>query len=144
MTTTNSCDMIFDRIIFIRRYKKEETDEETDINLDTAAKKIVLDDTAKTDVNDAKDVGEQSSTTAGKFRVTVTGDEPEVAFIENGNSTKVVIPDIVTVDGVTYNVTSIASGAFKNSKKIRSVTIGKNIDEIASGAFSGCTSLTKE
>ena len=48
----------------------------------------------------------------------------------------------VTIDGVTYKVTSIAGNAFKGTKKIKKIVIGSNITSIGKNAFAGCTSLT--
>lgn len=55
----------------------------------------------------------------------------------------VTIPATITKDGITYKVTSIAKNAFKNNKKITTVTIGSNVKTIGVGAFSGCKKLSK-
>ena len=55
----------------------------------------------------------------------------------------VVIPDKVTVDGLTFKVTGIKGGAFQNHKKLKSVVIGKNITAIGKRAFTGCKNLRK-
>lgn len=52
------------------------------------------------------------------------------------------IPDLVTISGITYKVTSIAKNVFKNNKNIKKVTIGKNITKINTGAFNGCKNLS--
>ena len=67
----------------------------------------------------------------------------EVAFAKPKSGTKgtVKVPDTVTIDGVTYKVTAIEAGAFKNNKNITKVTIGKNVTVIDKNAFSGCTKL---
>lgn len=57
--------------------------------------------------------------------------------------TSLVIPENVTYEGVTYNVTSIGSNAFMYCKSLESVVIPNTIDSIGSQAFRGCTSLTK-
>ena len=57
------------------------------------------------------------------------------------NAKKVTVPATVEVGGVTYKVTAIAEGAFKNNKKLTSVTINKNVTTIGADAFSGCTKL---
>ena len=54
---------------------------------------------------------------------------------------KIVIPDQVTINGYTFQVTSIAGNAFKNNKNITTVIIGKNIKRIGKKAFYGCKSL---
>lgn len=66
----------------------------------------------------------------------------EVQYTSNKTTQKkVVVPDTVTVDGITYTVTSVADKAFANNKKIKSVTISKNITTIGKNAFSGCKNL---
>ncbi|MCD8019570.1 MAG: leucine-rich repeat domain-containing protein [Clostridiales bacterium] len=57
--------------------------------------------------------------------------------------TTVTVPAAITINGQSYKVTSVASGAFKNNKKITSVTVGSNVTSIGSKAFYGCTKLTK-
>lgn len=56
-------------------------------------------------------------------------------------ASSVTIPATVSDGSTTYKVTSIASGVFQNNKKIKSLTIGKNITSIGKNAFSGCTNL---
>lgn len=51
------------------------------------------------------------------------------------------IPSTVKYAGKTYKVVKIADSAFKNSKKLTSVTIGANIKEIGKDAFNGCSKL---
>ena len=67
---------------------------------------------------------------------TVAYEEPDI----DAKGT-ITIPDTVTVNGITYKVTSIASNAFKGNKKITKVKMGKNITSIGKNAFSGCTKL---
>ena len=66
-----------------------------------------------------------------------------VAYVEPDIDAKgaITVPAAVTVNGVTYKVTSIKSNAFKGNKKITKVTIGKNVETIGKNAFSGCTKL---
>ena len=47
------------------------------------------------------------------------------------------------IDGKTYPITEINTGAFKNCKKLKSVVIGKGITSIGTKAFSGCKALKK-
>ena len=61
----------------------------------------------------------------------------------NKNVKKVVIPATVTINNVTYKLTAIADGAFKNCKKLKNLTIGKNVVTIGNMAFYKCTALTK-
>lgn len=57
-------------------------------------------------------------------------------------TTKIIrIPDTITVNGVSYKVTSIAKNAFKNNKYVTKVTIGKNVKKIGANAFYNCKRL---
>lgn len=53
----------------------------------------------------------------------------------------ITIPESVIIDGAVYKVTSVSKNAFKNNKKIKKVTIGKNVKTIGSNTFSGCKNL---
>lgn len=65
-----------------------------------------------------------------------------VEFIKvNKSARSITIPDTITVNGVTYKVTSVAKNVFKNNKKLKKVTIGKNISKINANTFSGCKNL---
>ena len=56
-------------------------------------------------------------------------------------SGKVVIPDNVTIDGITYEVEAIGERAFYKNKKVTKVVMGNNINRIWNEAFLGCTAL---
>ena len=51
------------------------------------------------------------------------------------------IPDTITSGGNIYKVTEIKANAFKNNKKLKKITIGKNITKIGKNAFCGCKNL---
>ena len=59
----------------------------------------------------------------------------------DSNKSSITVPNTVTIDGVTYKVTSIAKNAFKNNKKLKKIVIGSNIKTIDANAFSGCKNL---
>ena len=59
------------------------------------------------------------------------------------NIKSITIPAAIKIGEKTFKVTSIGKNAFKNNKKLVSVTIGKNITKVESNAFKGCTKLTK-
>ena len=63
--------------------------------------------------------------------------------LQDKSAAKAKIPATVTIDGKLFKVTSIADNAFKNGKKLKSVTIAANVTEIGKNAFAGCTSLKK-
>lgn len=90
--------------------------------------------------------GTKLTVATGSFKVTSDAqDAPEVEFAAPASkkSKKVTIPATITVDGVTYKVTSIANKAFAKNKKLTTVKIGSNVTVIGSSAFSGCSALTK-
>jgi len=81
---------------------------------------------------------------SGKNSYKVTKAGSAVAFTKTtSTSTKITIPATVKINNITYKVTSVANNAFKNNKKIKTVTIGKNVTTIGVSAFSGCKKLTK-
>lgn len=55
-------------------------------------------------------------------------------------SGKLIIPDSIKIGSKKYKVTRIKNNALKN-KKITSVTVGKNVKSIGSGAFMNCKKL---
>ena len=83
--------------------------------------------------------------TGAAYKVTsANGKTPAVQYLAPKSGTKgtVTVPLEVTIDGVTYKVTSIADNAFKGNKKLKKVVVGSNITSIGKNAFAGCTSLT--
>lgn len=80
------------------------------------------------------------------YTVTKTGEfQREVVFTSPGNrkATSLTIPATVTLQDITYKVTAIRAGALKGCKKLKRVTIGKNVRVIGAKAFYGCTRLKK-
>ena len=56
---------------------------------------------------------------------------------------KVKIPEKVKVKGVECTVVGIGKGAFKNCKKLTTLTVSKNVKKIAKNAFLNCKKLKK-
>ena len=52
------------------------------------------------------------------------------------------IPDTVTIAKKVYKVVGIQKNAFKGMKKLKTVTVGKNVKKIDSNAFRNCKKLT--
>ena len=67
-----------------------------------------------------------------------------VAFIGSANNAAYVsIPAVITLKGIPYKVTKIASYAFNRNPHVTSVYIGGNVSVIESRAFVGCAKLAK-
>lgn len=62
---------------------------------------------------------------------------------ESAYAKKISIPATVKSKGITYKVTSIATKAVKNNKKVKSVVVGANVKKIANKAFFKCPNLKK-
>ena len=61
----------------------------------------------------------------------------------NKNITSISIKATVKSGAYTYKIVSISKNAFKNLKKLKTVTIGNNVTTIGNDAFSGCGKITK-
>ena len=71
-------------------------------------------------------------------------DRPEVEYTYPGDLTGFVsIPDSIKVKGIRYAVTSVGTNAFANNKKVKQISLGKNIKGIGKNAFKGCSGLKK-
>lgn len=58
-------------------------------------------------------------------------------------SKKAVVPDTITVNGTKLKVTAVGASAFAGNKKIKTVTLGKNITKIGTKAFYKAKNLSK-
>lgn len=101
--------------------------------------------TTKTEKTKALKIGAgiTSKKTGAKYKVTVSGSKPQVAYVACGDTGQktVDIPAAVIVNGLKYTVTSIADGAFKGNKKLTKVTIPGAVTAIGNSAFEGCKAL---
>ena len=89
-------------------------------------------------------VGEVVSNNGAIYIITSTIEgQQEVTYKKSDSNTATSsnIPESIAIDGKSYSVTEIAPGAFKNNKKLKKVTIGKNIRKIGSKAFFKCKNL---
>ena len=89
---------------------------------------------------------EDESIIVGALRYCIicdTEEKREAAVVGIADETvkKIVIPAVITVDGVAYKVTIISQNAFAGNKKMTSVTIGKNVEIIGQKAFFNCAKL---
>ena len=82
----------------------------------------------------------------------VTDKKSKAVYKVNGNKTveynkadkkakKATVPSTIIVNGVKYQVTSIAAKAFANNKKLTKIVIPASVRSIGKQAFSGCKNL---
>ena len=62
---------------------------------------------------------------------------------KNKKASYVKVLEQIKIKNKKYKVTSVSANAFKNNKKIKTVTIGQNVKEIGKNAFRGCKNLKK-
>lgn len=86
-----------------------------------------------------------SRVTAGEneYKITSTGSRTVSFCKAEKDAVSVTVPDTIKIQGKVYKVTSVADNAFKGCKKLKSVTVGKNVTSIGKNAFSGCSRLKK-
>lgn len=78
------------------------------------------------------------------YKVTKSGKKKGTVEFTKSNSidsADISIPSTVTINGITYKVTSIAKNAFKNNKALKGITINENVTKINANAFKGCSNL---
>lgn len=91
-------------------------------------------------------IGSISTYSGAKYKVLTSGAQGGTVEYDgqekaDKKATKITIPATVTIEGQTYKVTTVKSGTFNGYKKLKSVTIGKNVEEIGDKAFYKCTAL---
>ena len=60
----------------------------------------------------------------------------------SGSQKKVVIPESVTYNDVTYSVTSLGNACFNGCSSLTSITIPSSVTSLGDRCFNGCKSLT--
>lgn len=90
----------------------------------------------------------KDSKTGATYKVTSSNTKkPTVSYYacpsKKSRQKKIVISKQVTIQGVTYKVTSIAANAFRGNKRLTSITIGSNITVIGKNVFRNCKKLKK-
>lgn len=89
-------------------------------------------------------VGEIFKVKGNTYRLTSNGASPAATLVKaSKKKAKITVPASVKKNGVAVSVTAIGNNAFKNRKKVRTVVIGKNVQQIGKNAFAGCEKLRK-
>ncbi|WP_029321250.1 Ig-like domain-containing protein [Butyrivibrio sp. AE3004] len=70
-------------------------------------------------------------------------DEATVFQITGKKGKSDTVGDEISYNGRAYKITGINNGLFKNDRKLKSITLGKNIRTIGDLAFYGCKNLKK-
>ena len=91
----------------------------------------------------AKGTKLKDTKTKAVYKVTKAGSTVEYVKTTATKAKTIIIPAKVTIKGVTYKVTSVASKALSGNKKVTKLTIGKNVTKIGTKAFYGCKNLKK-
>lgn len=86
--------------------------------------------------------------TAGgtKYKVTklASGNKAgAVTLVKGKKAKKLTVPASIKLDGKSYAVTAVGTGAFKGYRTAVQAVIGKNVKKIAAKAFFGCRKLKK-
>ena len=97
--------------------------------------------TPKTNRKKPAKVGKIITSSAGyRFKVTSSKvKNPEVALYRPGSGRKEVkIGTKVTINGISYSVTSVCERAFRSNKRVKKVSLGSRVDKIGKEAFANC------
>lgn len=94
----------------------------------------------------APKTGSVHSYNGAKYKVTKTGisaKDRTVTYMgpEKKNRVSLNIPATVRINGAAYKVTAIANKACRNNRKLKKVTVGKNVRTIGASAFAGDAKL---
>ncbi len=115
------------------------------ISIQVVAKEAAIGDL---DITPAKDLPKKNAAyTVGnlKYKVTKTdgyntdgsNGTVTVTGLKSSKLTSVKIPDEVAINGYSFKVTAIASKAFQNKSKLKTITVGGNVKSICKNAVSG-------
>ena len=100
--------------------------------------------TPKTNRKKPAKVGKIITSSAGyRFKVTSSKvKNPEVALYRPGSGRKEVkIGTKVTINGISYSVTSVCERAFRSNKSVKKVSLGSRVDKIGKEAFANCRNI---
>ena len=100
--------------------------------------------TSKTNRKKPAKVGKIITSSAGyRFKVTSSKvKNPEVALYRPGSGRKEVkIGTKVTINGISYSVTSVCERAFRSNKRVKKVSLGSRVDKIGKEAFANCRNI---
>ena len=87
--------------------------------------------------------GQSADVASGRYQV-INAAKKTAMLVQAKNKTKasITIPAQVTINGVKCKVVQVGPNAFKGFKKLKKITLTKNITTIGKQAFYGCTKLS--
>ncbi len=129
-----------------RIYKWRFTPADSNYNVLTGEVELYHADKPATDEKTLPAVGTKVTSDDGKATYKITKSalkNKTVTYVATTNkkASTITIPDTVVISGVTYKVTAVEKNAFANNKKLKTVTIGKNVTAIGAKAFYGCKNI---
>ena len=90
-----------------------------------------------------KPVKNNKKSDAASYKVTDVKKKTVTYSKTKTTSKKAVVPDTITVNGTKLKVTAVGASAFAGNKKIKTVTLGKNITKIGTKAFYKAKNLSQ-
>lgn len=95
------------------------------------------------DKSDLIKAGETAELESGRYKV-INAEKKTAMLIQAKNKKKasITIPAQITIKGVNFKVVQVGANAFKGFRKLKKITLTKNITTIGKNAFSGCTGLS--
>jgi len=86
--------------------------------------------------------GDETENSTGRYKVVSASKKTVILVRAKFKKASMGTASTITINGVKYKVVGIGDGAFKGFKKLKKVTINKNITSIGKQAFAGCTKLS--
>ena len=90
-----------------------------------------------------KPVKNNKKSDAASYKITDVKKKTVTYSKTKTTSKKAVVPDTITVNGTKLKVTAVGASAFAGNKKIKTVTLGKNITKIGTKAFYKAKNLSQ-
>ncbi len=129
-----------------RIYKWRFTPADSNYNVLTGEVELYHADKPATEEKTLPAVGTKVTSDDGKATYKITKSALKngtVTYVATTNkkASTITIPDVVVIGGVSYQVTAVEKNVFANNKKLKTVTIGKNVTAIGAKAFYGCKNI---
>ena len=142
VTTNLDVHAVWTPVIYSGSTGNQYTDTATNTWTDTAVQSSAADDEDGYTDYDSDEVIEVATVNKSIYTVKMDG---TAHYKKNSASGKkritVTVPNSIMVNDLSYRVTALDSGCFRNNTKLRTVSLGANVKKIGASAFSGCSKL---